>query len=514
MSAATIPADPSLVLGHLVRPERIEMLKMLAELQRPQQLAESDYNSLVLAINSLQETSREMTYMGVDSSDLQVQLDKLREQLGEAAIRLGEMSIETENATTELLSKQGQILINSTSTSPLDFVQSQLKKLPLSSDALDMDVSYFRQEFNTQGQSTHASTLSSYIAEKTSSMVDNYQHNHADNVRSQVERQIQNHSIEGTLVITAQCTHRQSQILDPFILDARVAVDVWNQEFPDNQLRTDATNIYAAAGVGGTISATQQGDGEKKEDDCLHILDGATYGSTFVGMVHILQTETNESSQTSSSSSNRDTRSGFKRNYEQLTEELKKEMVVNLALSNVTGKYGVSDDVAESMKRLFSASELSVHCTLITEGIIPTIQSQTMKTSVQNLKPNPQEVMNQLAVIRDASANVTDQSMEAIGNKARMGQQFMTLNSEYLKSTVSALGAYDNDQNQVLDMNTFFMALTDFLNKAVSGDAGTPLQYSIRKLKKEDIARAYIQKFYPRGARNQEDALKGALGQI
>lgn len=271
--------------------------------------------------------------------------------------------------------------------------------------------------------------------------------------------------------------------------------------------------------MGGT-SATKSrnkeaGKGEETED-CMHILDGASYGSSFVGMVHILQVETNESSQTSDAKSGRDAKSVSRFNggdHSGLTEQLKSNMTAELALSEQKGSYGVSKEFANSAKRLFSTSQLSVHCTLITKGIIPTIQSQTMKTSVQNLKASPQDVMGQLAAIKGASGSAVDTSMEAMAGKATTGQQFMSLNSEYLKNTVSALGAYDDENNQVLDVGTFFTAFSDFLNKAMAGDAGTPLHYSIRTLRKRDIARAYIQKYYPNGARNQEDVMKGALGQ-
>eukprot|EP00546_Thalassionema_frauenfeldii_P008442 CAMPEP_0178921534 /NCGR_PEP_ID=MMETSP0786-20121207/15618_1 /TAXON_ID=186022 /ORGANISM="Thalassionema frauenfeldii, Strain CCMP 1798" /LENGTH=189 /DNA_ID=CAMNT_0020595731 /DNA_START=2075 /DNA_END=2640 /DNA_ORIENTATION=+ len=181
-----------------------------------------------------------------------------------------------------------------------------------------------------------------------------------------------------------------------------------------------------------------------------------------------------------------------------------------LATREQAGEYGVGKEFAQAAKNLASSSELSSHCALITRGVIPNIASNTVKTTVYNLKPDATEIMSQLGAIQGSSNQVANESMEAMATKAKEGQQFITLNSEYLASAVSALGTYDNENNQVIDMNSLMTAFTDYVQKAISGEGiGVPVNFYIRDIYKADIAVAYINKYYPNGAASQRAALRG-----
>ncbi|KAF5667443.1 hypothetical protein FCIRC_9900 [Fusarium circinatum] len=79
-------------------------------------------------------------------------------------------------------------------------------------------------------------------------------------------RQLSSHSIEGPLVLSVSCPHKNASIVAPFLLHVDKAMKVWNHLFPVNK--------------------------EK-----FSIISGVTYGSSFVGMVHVLNTKSSSASE-------------------------------------------------------------------------------------------------------------------------------------------------------------------------------------------------------------------------
>lgn len=487
----SIPFDPTLVLGNIIDPRKIDELQELEEAEEPRNLLSDHLNNLILSNRNFSTIYNEMVNMGVEDEDLEKLQDeqkKLKKEMSKTAVDLGNETIATQNKMRQIKLKQRKKKISKIPTSPLDFTQSEIKTLPLSSDSMNMDVQYFRNEGSETGMASHASTVSAHIAStfadtaspKTASGM-------ARSARTAVEKQSNNHEIEGTIVITANCTHKQAVVFEPFIMNAYKAVSSWNTMFPKDKIELDPATIYRTA----------MSDYEDKDANVMHIMSGCTRGSSFIGMVHLLKVEKSASSQSAESTA----------------KQMKDMMTKYLGVAEQSGDYGIADQFAKEAKQLISSSQLSNHCTLVTEGIIPNIASNTMKTTVANLKPDPKEIMSQLAAIQASSDGVVNDTMEQMADKAKTGAKFMRLNSEYISNTVSALGAYDNDNNQVIDMNSLLTAFTDYVQKAIAGEAGIPLNFNVRDIYKKDIAAAYIAKYYPNGAVNQKDALRGQTRQ-
>ena len=212
----------------------------------------------------------------------------------------------------------------------------------------------------------------------------------------------------------------------------------------------------------------------------MYLLSGATYGSSFVGFVHILQDEESNSSQSASS----------------LASSLSTSISENLFLSNSSGKFGLDSSFANNVKSLLSTSNLQSHASVITMGLIPSIVSNTIETSVQNLKPDPKDVMNQLSAIQGAS-DTEVKTMGSAADKAKAGESFMQLNNSYVSNVVSSLGEYDNKKNKVIDTNSMMTAFDDYVQKAIAGDCGVPINFFLKPITSRQLAEAWLDKFYP-----------------
>jgi len=166
--------------------------------------------------------------------------------------------------------------------SPIDRENSVLQKSPVAPESMSMDVQYFRNETNRQGVSTLPFTLSRFISSKFLSWSSSapVAHKLSKETFNLTLTQTQNHALQGTLVICANCTHKQADIYEPLVLDPDKAITAWNKMFPNDKLKRNKKSIVTAA----IAAATKPTKAEKS----LCILSGLTRGSSFVGLVHIL----------------------------------------------------------------------------------------------------------------------------------------------------------------------------------------------------------------------------------
>ena len=485
---STIPFDPSLVLGNIVNPKKIKVLENIATLQKPVDDAQLKLNALILSKRSLDMTLQEMINMNVDQTDLDSlakEIDTLKATMAKAAVSLASATIKSQQEISEARDSSDQTQIDVSVESPIDYNKSAIKKMPLSSDSLVMDTQYFRNESNEDNSSAHSSAIATYVSSQCSGFLSpTYGAQMGDSTKSAMESQHSNHKIEGTLVITANCTHKVSDVFAPFVLDPEKGIRAWNVYNSSQKIDT-------------ADKASMQKLITGKDSDAagMFLLSGATYGSSFVGLVHILQDEKSDSSQSSSS----------------LAASMSASITENLWLENYSGKFGLDSSFADNIKSLLSTSNLQSHASVIAMGLIPSIVSNTISTTVQNLKPDPKDVMSQLAAIQGASDTQVN-TMGSDAEKAKAGESFMQLNNSYVTNVVSSLGSYDNANNKVIDTNSMMTALDDYIQKAIAGECGVPINFFLKSITSRQLAEAWLYKFYPGefiGESSGDDESKG-----
>jgi hypothetical protein len=468
----SIPFDPSLTLGNIVHPDKITALQAVGEAQQPINLAQEKLNSFILAKRSLDMTVQQMVQMqvtGQPMTDLITQVDGLKNSMAGAA---GEYAAATATALPLVQAAQqaSSKVISVDVESPIDWNKSSLKQMDLSSDTMIMDAQYFRYESNKDDTTAHANSVASYVSGQVSSIFGpTYGASAAGTTRSTTMSQTTNHEIQGTLVITANCTHKTANMFAPFVLDPEKGIRAWNANNPSDQIETTSAGIAKAL----------------KEDDAkkaLYLLSGQTQGSSFVGLVHFLKSEKADSSQSSGSS----------------TAELNASFEENCWLASSQGKFGVDSQFSNSVKRMLSTSNIQSHASVITMGLIPSLASNKMSSTVATLAPKPEEVMDKLAKIQASSDSVVTSTSSA-ATKAKVGESFMALDNGYITNAVSAIGKIDNDDNKVIDTNSLMTAFDAYVKLAREGKCGgIPINFYLKPLTPKELASAYLAKFAPK----------------
>eukprot|EP00548_Thalassiothrix_antarctica_P014629 CAMPEP_0194173938 /NCGR_PEP_ID=MMETSP0154-20130528/8200_1 /TAXON_ID=1049557 /ORGANISM="Thalassiothrix antarctica, Strain L6-D1" /LENGTH=506 /DNA_ID=CAMNT_0038887191 /DNA_START=44 /DNA_END=1564 /DNA_ORIENTATION=+ len=499
---SSIPFDPTLNLGQIVSLSKIDDLMEIAEIQKRVDAALDKMNNLIRMSYSLGMVKSEMTNMNAGFDKIMKLNEKIldvKHASVDAAIAYADTVVECEDLIQEANERHSKKNYSWESPeSPMDYGMSKVTSFPLGFESLKFDVQYVRNESNEDSTYSHASAVEasasasvSHITYGAASM------STSTSANSSLHEQTSKHNIEGTIVLTAYATHKQAAVIDPFVLDPEKAVGSWNQMYPEDAIQVFPETIIAAA-LGGMDSSTSV-----DEQNTLNIITGCAKASSFVGFVHILQEESTKSSQSSSS----------------MATAMKATVEKDMFVASQRGSFGTSMSVSNMCKSLTSTSKIDNHANLSCMGCIPSIVSNDVVSTVQTLKPDPQEVAESLATISESSSGAVNRNMEAAAGDVKMAGQAVGQDSSYVSAAVSAMGEIANENNKVIDVNSMLTAFEDFINKAMGNNAtegeegGVPINFMIKKITKSDVAKCYIRRFYPNGASDPNSANRGMMGQ-
>ncbi len=465
----TIPYDPSLTLGNICPDEKLKVLNEISSLQSPIDAAQEELDSAILLRRSLDMTAQELINLNIDPAEVQKSIEGVNEEINKSAQGYASISVKNLPAIAKMRGSIPQV--SETIESPIDYNRSQLKAIPLAADSLKMDAQYF--SFDEMGQSSDSamSSLKAFVSASTQSLGAKRQAEVSTAVQSQTNQQRENHDIQGTLVVTASCTHKMAEIFAPFIIDVDKGIRAWNELYPDEMIKMDDL---------ATVREIAQ-KGATKDERFYNLLSGATYGSSFVGMVHVLKSSSTQSSQSMYSAA----------------AQLQASMEVGAWFEKAKGGIGVDSSFTNDAKRLLSSQNITSHISLVTMGVIPTIEANEVQLAVKQFTDfGKKEMMDQLTTLQNNNAAERD-SLSSSAQAARTGQTLASLQSTRIKSTLAAVGDVQDGSNKMLDINSLMTAFTDYVNKAIGGDVGVPINYYLKPITRSQLAQMWVAKYLP-----------------
>jgi hypothetical protein len=227
-----------------------------------------------------------------------------------------------------------------------------------------------------------------------------------------------------------------------------------------------------------TKIAEEEGTGKEK---FLPLLSGATFGSSFVGMVHVLRTEGTESSQAMTS----------------LAASMQEQFEVGCWFSNESGGFGVDTSFSNDIKNLLSTQNISSHVSIIATGSIPSIKSNQVQIGVKTFADfDPAKMMTNLATLANATTNDKN-SVAASATAARTGAQMLAIQGSQVANVMLGLGKIDDGVNKMLDINSMMTAFEDYVDKAIAGEIGVPINYYVKSISRAQLAEMWVAKYFP-----------------
>ena len=469
--STTIPYNPSITLGAIINPEKLKVIEDISQMQSPIDAARDRMNSYISFIRSVEMTIDELRSMDVPTENLNKQKEIAKKELDKAGADFASTVLKNEPEIQKL--KLQIRTVNSSIESPIDYVATQTKKLPLAANSIKLDAQYFSFDGNEQSVSNTIAQMKSFVSASAGELGMSMATEMARSASAQVNMQHQAHGLKGSLVITATCTHKDAVVFAPLVLDVDKAVRVWNSVFTDDSKKlrfNDPKLMFKIAFEEGTSS-----------EDFLPIVSGATFGSSFVGMVHFLKNDNTEEQQVMLSTASK----------------LQAQIDAGLFFTNATGGFGLDTSFSEDVKHLLSMQSISSHVSVISMGCIPSIKSNELKIGVKEFADfDPKKMMDNLATL--ANATIAEQkSVKSGAETARIGAQLINIENMKVQSVMTGLANIEDGKNKLLNINSLMTAFESYIAKAESGDAGIPINYQIKNITRAQLAQLWVHKYLP-----------------
>lgn len=219
-----------------------------------------------------------------------------------------------------------------------------------------------------------------------------------------------------------------------------------------------------------------EAQGSATDTNSLTLLTGANYGSSFIGMVHMVNNEM--------------TGTGLGAEQEEAMQE---QMRLGGWLKAATGGFGVDESVLDNVRKLLSTQNVSTHVNLIVLGSVPSLASSQLRMGVATLLDDPQR----------AAAHVPGQPFEAhqtpssMADNSLKGGQKAAMQSGLMQSVIQGLGNIDHGSNKVVDLNTLMNSFDNYITQVSEPKSvGIPISFFFKKISKNHIARLWLDKYF------------------
>ena len=473
---STIPYSPSLTLGSVIPPAVMETLTKISQVQAPVDAAQENLSSLVELRRSLDMTRQELVNLRISPAELDASLQKVNGDIDAAATHYATVRMGQEALLLDLRKDIPPVVAGPESPVDFNYDRTAIKQVPIGADNLKLDVQYFAFNEDAQDAQNQLSKVRGFVTSSLSFAGSDANGNAMEIARSateQVSQQVSRHNIAGTLVIAASCTHRNASMLAPLYLDVDKGIRVWNSLFKaeDLKIRTDQKSLQAILQAAGL-----------PDEPAMHIVSGASYGSSFVGMVHVLRSEGTSS---------------FQSMQAQATS-LHDSFQFELGLAGGSGQVGVDSNVANDIKRLFSGQEINAHVSLITMGVISGLTSNPVALAVKSFANiDPSKSMEALGKLADATAS-DKESAQSSAKAARARQLMVSMQSANVEGVLSSLSDIKGENVKVMDVNSLMTAFDSYIADINSGKCkGVPINYFVKPITRSQLALMWVNKYFP-----------------
>ena len=220
--------------------------------------------------------------------------------------------------------------------------------------------------------------IESYIKEATSNIGSNSAEL-GKTTTAQIRQQKLNHTLSGTLIITASCTHANARLIEPCYIDVEKTLQAWNAYFPEDQL----TEAYLSSTTNANLPTSK---------NQLTFISGMTLGSSFIGMVHFLKKEESNLGPVNA-----------------IANGLKEKLELGGWLENTKGGYGIAPEIQEEINKIINDNMVSCHVNLITLGALPSISSNQVAEGTRQIlqKNTVKETLNLVEQKQDSEEKKT-----------------------------------------------------------------------------------------------------------
>jgi|GEM_PF-3057434 len=464
MSSSVAFSHPSLSLGNVVDPELLVVFRKIQSCKKVIESKKERLDSLVALKRSLEMTANELESMKIETMVIREKFKELNDSIEEAAGQYMDASMSKEMEIQVLKESVQTMDITNIEDSPVDFARSELKTKDLYHQSLKLDSQYF--SFEGSSVSEGLSAVENYVRNATKDMRGSSDAV-TESVSAQLSHQFENHSLSGTLIITASTTHPGVRLFNRVVFDPKKLVNCWNHLFKDDPI---------------DLEKVASGGKEDKKDpsntQLIHFIKGAVYGSSFVGMVHLVNNATTVSTPSS-----------------EIRAMVEEKIKVDSWLENVSGGFGINDKSLEEVQSMLSARNISSHISMVVMGAIPTIESNKIESGIHKFTNQWKENVPQVFL----SGGDEYETIHSLSQESNSMSRVARLEEARFRSVFKGLGEMDKKKNSILDLGSLLRAFTDYVSIVKDRHdrvLGVPIAFRVGQLSKAEIEEIWKDNYF------------------
>lgn len=466
----SIPYDPSLVIGSVLNKERITNLKKISDLKTPICIARNSLNSKMSIKRSLEMTLIELRELNIDTSEIETEITNLEKEIVTEANKYLSLKIANERKIIEVESSIGKI--EQEIDTPVDFKQTKFEHLPLASASLKMEIQYFSFSETRYGQDKNLKSMKKMISSSTGIFGADRSTEATTSAIEQATAQMLHYEVQGTILITATCTHKNITLMSPLILNPDKCIAIWNQIYPHEIINTSSIPDLK----------TLVDDNNKQFTNVIPILSGARFGSSLIGMVHITKSNKPKS---------------LNRKNNNILSDIEDAITTHNVISELSGDISNQKQLMDNLNIILSNNNISSHVTITSIGSIPKVTSNL----TQNISKNFLNEANNLAIDQsfsiESSEQTSNQTTTSNSDKnTKRKKNILSIEGEKLKSVMTAFSEIDLIKNQTIDINSLMQTLDNFIENADKNNSGAPIGFYMTKVNKVQIIKNWLNKHY------------------
>lgn len=498
----SIPFIPGLTLGQIVKSKEVEQLIERSKLQKDVDLAYEALENSKIALTKTQllkiELNNNITdntnIKGSTGSSLEKDIDKLIADLRNSTDTNLSNYIKAKISYNKQLANLGKAeqkdpkntgIINFEYKSPVDFNKSKLGVFPFNYDTIDANVQYVDFENSTQDSTSKLNELETAAGFKNSGFFsgDTIKATYGKERQSSTLKNLTN--IKGTLVISAKATHKNVSMFSPLIIDPEQAIRTWNYMYPNFKIDPYDTNSLTKF-----LAQKKAINMSSKTEECIKVLSGVTYGSSFVAYIHTLNSNSRETSQ----------------KIKGIEESLNLAFKEGAWFAEKEGSFGIDDDFSKSIRKSLDTISLESFFDIIVNGYIPTIESQEVITALKGFqdfdgKKNIELLANMQNSI-DTKTEGLSNSLDDSAKAAIDGQKILNMKKQEIQSAMLAVGELDQKKNDIINTNTVLTTFTNYVTQCHNASEndkvmGVPISFYLDTITAEQIVIEWSKKYKP-----------------
>lgn len=431
-----------LVLGGIASTKLMQKIREIDRITRIIEVEEERLDNLTFTKYSMELKLNELKSLGIETAALEQKINDTNNAIITAAQEYINIYLTCQDELARLSNEKIKLETEEVNCyNSICLLKGNVETQPLYYDSIKMNSNYF--SFKGNSYENHLSLINDFIRKETGKDT-------AITATSQIQNLINQTDYQGSLIITAICTHQNVHVFTDIKFDPYEMASIWNETHPEEEQIVFPINDLPAQNIG----------------EPLTVVRGIAYGSNFVGIIHFFSSD--------------------KGSVDDLLlplNKIKEKLQIGSWLNYMSGDFGVENSILSEVRSILVSHNLNTRISLIINGAIAGIKSKDVKNCIPSLNEKSSKIPEDIIEETDHKSTYYSVAKDCL-SKTR----YINAMNKSTSKMLEALANQESETNKVIDLNSLLTAFDNY-QKALKDNenTGIPIHYYTQPITRNDI---------------------------